>query len=91
MHRIGGESRQRAGVELVRGCPNNPNDLFFEPLYIEDMVLVVAKSHPLATRKRVRLFGIAPAGACSVNEGPGDAADARLPVSIRRRLLSSPK
>jgi LysR family transcriptional regulator, cyn operon transcriptional activator len=35
--------------------PNNPNDLFFEPLYIEEMVLVVAKSHPLATRKRVRL------------------------------------
>lgn len=35
--------------------PSGPSNLWFEPLYNEEMVLVVAKDHPLATRKRIRL------------------------------------
>jgi LysR family cyn operon transcriptional activator len=35
--------------------PNNHNELFYEPLYIEDMVLVVSRKHALAPRRRVRL------------------------------------
>jgi LysR family cyn operon transcriptional activator len=35
--------------------PNAPGPLQFEPLYNEEMVLVVAKKHPLARRKRVRM------------------------------------
>lgn len=35
--------------------PATPDDLWFEPLYNEEMVLVVAEDHPLAQRKRVRL------------------------------------
>ncbi|MEO8921575.1 MAG: LysR substrate-binding domain-containing protein [Caldimonas sp.] len=35
--------------------PNGPTDLWFEPLYNEEMVLVVADSHPLAGRKRIRM------------------------------------
>ena len=47
----------RAG-ELDLGIayrPNGPTDLWFEPLYNEEMVLVVATSHPLAGRKRIRM------------------------------------
>jgi len=35
--------------------PSTPDDLLFEPLYNEEMVLVVAEGHLLAQRKRVRL------------------------------------
>ncbi len=35
--------------------PSAPGTLQFEPLYNEEMVLVVAKGHPLAKRKRVRM------------------------------------
>jgi LysR family cyn operon transcriptional activator len=35
--------------------PVNPQELFFEPLYIEDMLLVVSEEHPLAGRKTIRL------------------------------------
>jgi LysR family transcriptional regulator, cyn operon transcriptional activator len=35
--------------------PVSPQELFFEPLYIEDMLLVVAAQHPLAARKSIRL------------------------------------
>lgn len=35
--------------------PNGPTDLWFEPLYNEEMVLVVGDSHPLAGRKRIRM------------------------------------
>ncbi|MDP3821638.1 MAG: LysR substrate-binding domain-containing protein [Burkholderiales bacterium] len=35
--------------------PNGPTDLWFEPLYNEEMVLVVSDTHPLAGRKRIRM------------------------------------
>lgn len=35
--------------------PAEPGPLQFEPLYNEEMVLVVARQHPLARRKRVRM------------------------------------
>lgn len=35
--------------------PADPTQLWFEPLYTEEMVLVVASGHPLAQRKRVRM------------------------------------
>jgi LysR family cyn operon transcriptional activator len=35
--------------------PVSPGPLHFEPLYNEEMVLVVAQSHPLARRKRLRM------------------------------------
>lgn len=35
--------------------PAEPGPLQFEPLYNEEMVLVVASSHPLARRKRMRM------------------------------------
>lgn len=35
--------------------PADPARLWFEPLYTEEMVLVVAPAHPLAARKRVRM------------------------------------
>ena len=35
--------------------PSGPSELWFEPLYNEEMVLVVADSHPLAARKRIRM------------------------------------
>lgn len=35
--------------------PNAAADMWFEPLYNEEMVLVVANTHPLATRKRLRM------------------------------------
>jgi len=47
----------RAG-ELDLGIayrPSGATDLWFEPLYNEEMVLVVANSHPLAGRKRIRM------------------------------------
>jgi LysR family cyn operon transcriptional activator len=35
--------------------PEDPSDLWFEPLYNEEMVFVVSNSHPLAGRKRIRM------------------------------------
>lgn len=35
--------------------PADPTHLWFEPLYTEEMVLVVGAGHPLAQRKRVRM------------------------------------
>lgn len=35
--------------------PSTPGQLQFEPLYNEEMVLIVAQDHPLARRKRVRM------------------------------------
>jgi len=35
--------------------PNEPSELWFEPLYNEEMVLVVSDTHPLAGRKRIRM------------------------------------
>ena len=35
--------------------PSDPTHLWFEPLYTEEMVLVVSPRHPLAQRKRVRM------------------------------------
>ncbi|MET0310529.1 MAG: transcriptional regulator CynR [Burkholderiaceae bacterium] len=35
--------------------PADPTHLWFEPLYTEEMVLVVGTDHPLAQRKRVRM------------------------------------
>ncbi len=35
--------------------PNGPTDLWFEPLYNEEMVLVVCDTHPLAGRRRIRM------------------------------------
>ena len=35
--------------------PADPTDLWFEPLYTEEMVLVVSSAHPFAQRRRVRM------------------------------------
>lgn len=35
--------------------PSDPSELWFEPLYNEEMVLVVSDAHPLAARKRIRM------------------------------------
>ncbi len=35
--------------------PSAASDLWFEPLYHEEMVLVVSSSHPLAGRRRIRM------------------------------------
>jgi len=35
--------------------PPEPSELWFEPLYTEEMMLVVSHDHPLAQRKRVRM------------------------------------
>lgn len=35
--------------------PGSPTDLWFEPLYNEEMVLVVADAHPYAGRRRIRM------------------------------------
>ncbi|MFY9513930.1 MAG: LysR substrate-binding domain-containing protein [Rubrivivax sp.] len=52
------------GVRLRSGAldigiayrPSGPTDLAFEPLYNEEMVLVVADKHPLANRRRIRMI-----------------------------------
>jgi LysR family cyn operon transcriptional activator len=51
------------GVQLRSGAldigiayrPGGPTDLAFEPLYNEEMVLVVSDTHPLAGRRRIRM------------------------------------
>lgn len=35
--------------------PSTPQELWFEPFYSEEMVLVVGDEHPMAERKRIRL------------------------------------
>jgi LysR family cyn operon transcriptional activator len=43
-------------IEIGIGySPTRRDDLSFEPLYIEEMVLVVSARHPLAARRRLRL------------------------------------
>jgi LysR family transcriptional regulator, cyn operon transcriptional activator len=54
----GAIERDLMSEELELGIayyPSNQQELFFEPLYIDDMVLVVAPDHPLASRPHVRL------------------------------------
>lgn len=47
---------QKGTLDLgVSYRPSEPGPLHFEPLYNEEMVLVVASTHPLARRKRVRM------------------------------------
>jgi LysR family cyn operon transcriptional activator len=47
---------QQGSLDLgIAYRPNAPGPLQFEPLYNEEMVLVVAQKHPLARRKRVRM------------------------------------
>jgi len=44
------------GLDLgIAYRPTGPTELWFEPLYNEEMVLVVSASHPLAGRKRIRM------------------------------------
>jgi LysR family cyn operon transcriptional activator len=50
-------ARLKAG-ELDLGIsyrPASASDLWFEPLYNEEMVLVVSRDHPLARRRRIRM------------------------------------
>ena len=47
-------SRGRLDVGIAYR-PSGPTDLWFEPLYNEEMVLVVSTTHPLAGRKRIRM------------------------------------
>ena len=44
--------------------PNGPSDLWFEPRYNEEMVLVVADAHPLVSRKRIRMVDCIGSGWC---------------------------
>ncbi len=47
---------QQGSLDLgIAYRPTVPGPLQFEPLYNEEMVLVVAQGHPLARRKRVRM------------------------------------
>lgn len=56
-------SAEQIGVRLRQGTldlgiayrPTDQDKLQFEPLFNEEMVLVVARNHPLARRKRVRM------------------------------------
>ncbi len=36
--------------------PTSEHNLWFEPIYNEEMVLVVAKNHPLANRRKIRMI-----------------------------------
>lgn len=51
------EARLRSGnLDIgIAYRPAGATDLWFEPLYHEEMVLVVAAGHPLARRKRIRM------------------------------------
>jgi LysR family cyn operon transcriptional activator len=47
---------QAGGLDIgIAYRPSGPTDLWFEPLYNEEMVLVVSDTHPLAGRKRIRM------------------------------------
>ena len=60
---VGELSADTIGQRLIDGTldmgvayePADPTHLWFEPLYTEEMVLVVGLQHPLAQRKRVRM------------------------------------
>lgn len=52
---IGSKLKQGALDLGVAYRPPSPSELWFEPLYHEEMVLAVSKQHPLATRKRLRM------------------------------------
>ena len=50
------ERLQQGTLDLgIAYRPTAPGPLQFEPLYNEEMVLIVARSHPFARRKRVRM------------------------------------
>jgi len=51
-----GERLLAGGLDIgIAYRPSGATTLWFEPLYNEEMVLVVSPSHPLAGRKRVRM------------------------------------
>ena len=51
-----GDRLQAGELDLgIAYRPSNPLELWFEPLYDEEMVLVVSEGHPLAGRKRIRM------------------------------------
>ena len=51
-----GERLQARELDIgIAYRPNGPTELWFEPLYNEEMVLVVSAAHPLAGRKRIRM------------------------------------
>ena len=51
-----GERLQARELDIgIAYRPNGPSELWFEPLYNEEMVLVVSDAHPLAGRKRIRM------------------------------------
>ena len=51
-----GDSLESGALDLgISYRPRTMGDLSFEPLYNEEMVLVVSPQHPLAGRKRIRL------------------------------------
>jgi LysR family cyn operon transcriptional activator len=52
---IGGKLQARELDIGIAYRPASPTDLWFEPLYNEEMVLVVSDTHPLAGRKRIRM------------------------------------
>src|SRR5215207_7002959 len=51
-----GERLLAGGLDIgIAYRPSGATTLWFEPLYNEEMVLVVGRSHPLAGRKRIRM------------------------------------
>jgi LysR family cyn operon transcriptional activator len=51
-----GERLQARELDIgIAYRPAGPTELWFEPLYNEEMVLVVSATHPLAGRKRIRM------------------------------------
>lgn len=52
---IGGSLRSGALDIGIAYRPGGSTDLAFEPLFNEEMVLVVSSTHPLARRKRIRM------------------------------------
>jgi LysR family cyn operon transcriptional activator len=51
-----GERLQARELDIgIAYRPSGPTELWFEPLYNEEMVLVVSAKHPLAGRKRIRM------------------------------------
>ena len=81
---VGRRHRRRLNSgELDLGVAYRPADaseLWFEPLYNEEMVLVVSKEHPLAKRKRIRMVELH-------RPAPGDAAGRVLHPHDARRML----
>ena len=51
-----GERLQARELDIgIAYRPTGPTELWFEPLYNEEMVLAVSDTHPLAGRKRIRM------------------------------------